>query len=133
MNNYQPDTLLSKKIQSGFNWNGNTIIIESRLSKKYLFIATESIVYLNGEPVINPGGLNLRDRGSFEFKDTEGKMHTLEFDGGGVTSFTWVPFTIRIDGEIVYKGASKLKNPWLPYIGLFAIMYWLVKLLENLM
>lgn len=102
--------LTPKRKQAGFKWNGLTIIIESKILARYLFLATREYIYVDGQLVVEGGGFRFRERGTGEFTDSQGDNHQIEYEARGGLFLTWVPCSISIDGEIVYKGACPIRG-----------------------
>ncbi len=106
------DKLISKGKQAGFKWNDTIIILESKTSAKFFYLATQTTqtkLYVNGILTLETGGFNLWSRAVGEFVDSLNNNHQIEYEEGGIFS-TWLPCTVSIDGEKVYNGGIPVKG-----------------------
>lgn len=123
----QSSELIAKRKQAGFKWNTSTILIECRILARYLFLATQSYLYVDGQLVLETGGFRIREKGIGEFLDSQGHRHQIEYEGGGLF-LTWVPCSISIDGDLVYKGACPIRGL---YKAVIATGFWVIVLLAS--
>ena len=107
--NRSPAELIAKHKQAGFRWNGSTITVKARIGARHLFLATEEHLYVDGQPIAETGGFKIWSTGVGEFIDSQGTKHQIEYETGGLF-FSWIPCTVSIDGEIVYKGAAPVRG-----------------------
>lgn len=112
---------LGKK-QSGFSWKGHTFIIQSKVASKYLFLASTETIYMDGKLVMEFGGFNFKTKREITITDCEGIDHVLEFHCRSIID-TWLPISIRIDGDIIYTGGVQTKGILLSILIYFPIFF----------
>jgi len=99
---------VEKTLDSAFDWHGSAISVESRISGRLLFLATEDRLVVDGKPVAETGGFRFTHEESGEFVGADGSTHEIHYRiGGAVFWVTRIPFTVSIDGVEVYKGAVR--------------------------
>ncbi len=113
MSDEQSGSLTTRSDDSSFEWNGSTIAVEARMGPKYLFIATEERLTVDGTTVARTGGFKFRDQASGEFVDANGESRGIHYRTGGFFLLK-LPFTVSIDGVEVFKGKVRPKGAgWL--------------------
>ena len=98
---------VEKTLDSAFDWHGSAISVESRISGRFLFLATEDRLVVDGKPVAETGGFRFTHEESGEFVGADGSTHEIHYRIGGAVWVTRIPFTVSIDGVEVYKGAVR--------------------------
>lgn len=117
--------LTLKHRQTGFTWKGHNFVIESSISQKYLFLASQERIYMDGKLILEHGGFNFKTKESVTFLDEEGIEHCLEFRCSSFMD-TWLPLSIMIDGNLVYKGGVPVKGIFASILIYFPIFFFVV-------
>lgn len=112
---------LGKK-QCGFSWKDHTFIVQSKVTSKYLFLASTETIYMDGKLVLEIGGFNFKTKKVITITDCDGIDHIFEFHCQSIID-TWLPISIMIDGEIIYTGGVQTKGLLLSILIYFPIFF----------
>jgi len=108
-----------------FDWNGNSVGVVSRFAGKYLFLATETTVRVNGRPVASSGGFTRGETAVGQFEDKDGEEHQIDVQSSvGVFALITADYLARVDGRVVAQGKGSIENalPMLLFLLLFVLV-----------
>ena len=120
------------KKQAGFIWNNSTIIIEQKRRIRELYLIPHATLYVNGQRIVEtcsvlkkgkhreleeddkspPEAVETKGDNTGEFIDLQGTSHQIELSVEGFFD-DWLPCSISIDGNVVYKGGIPKRTGWL--------------------
>jgi hypothetical protein len=94
-----------------FQWEGHNIHIHTQPAPKYLWLATETVVKVDGEEIGHSGGFGFTETltGTFPHKDHSSEL-VLEMKVDLITLVS-IPYKLEIDGEIISQGRLEI-NDW---------------------
>lgn len=100
---------------TSLTWYGNEIDTRSKPVGKYLFLATEAKVYVNGSLIAETRGFRSSESATGSFTDNDGKSHVIE----STTKFSLLghsTHTLTIDGQTIAEGPLKITQKFPMYI-----------------
>jgi len=89
------------------NWEGHQIEIVCRLSGKYLLLATENIVKVDGSEVARSGGFSFTDLAIGSFQHNNDRVQ-IELSTGAAAFTT--KYVLRVNGIIISQGRLGIEN-----------------------
>jgi hypothetical protein len=91
-------------------WGNHPITITAKAVRRYLWLATETIVMVDGESVIRTGGFNSVERGSATFRNYD-QICTVESEvKASLHSMRWVSYTLKVNGAILGEGLLPIEG-----------------------
>jgi hypothetical protein len=93
-----------------FQWQGHNIQINTRPSPKYLWLATETVVKVDGEEIGHSGGFGFTETliGTFPDNDHSSEL-ALEMKVDLITLAS-IPYKLVVDGEIISQGRLEIDD-----------------------
>jgi hypothetical protein len=109
-------------------WEGHRIEMRIFFSPRFLMVATDTTLSVDGRLVARKGGLGLTETaaGSFNHKGKEIRSELQVC--GSRSAFTRIPYVLRLDGLPVSEGKLKLEGlavattVWLVTAGLLVLL-----------
>lgn len=110
-----------------FQWEDHSILVQTQPALKYLWLATETVVSVDGVEIGRSGGFRFTERlvGNFPHGHHSSEL-VLEMKSDFVTLVS-IPYTLMIDGGPISKGRLEIEN-WVlffvPTLILTALICW---------
>lgn len=103
-----------------FQWEGHSIQINSQPMLKYLWMATETVVKVDGVEIGRVGGFRFTEKinGTFINNDRPREL-ILEMKVDLITLIS-IPYKLQIDGNVISQGRLKI-NDWILFLVPIAI------------
>lgn len=97
-------------------WEGHRIQIETRLAGRYVWLATETRVLVDGQEAARSGGFGLTEHASGQFRHGD-RMVPLELEiRPGWFSWYDEKYKIRIAGQVVSQGEQNITRSGASYL-----------------
>jgi hypothetical protein len=97
-----------------FNWRGHEIVIRGEVQAKYLWVASDTTVFVNGYQVAKAGGFTMRDVGEGTF------MHLNQPQSLRFTS-SQGEYRISLNGELIKHGRFVVRYKPLSFLATLAL------------
>lgn len=91
-------------------WEGHKIQINSQPMIKYLYIATETTVWVDGVEIVRVGGFRFTDKLSGKFLNNGQPSELVLEIKADLITFVSVPYKLQIDRAIISQGRLKINN-----------------------
>ncbi len=96
------------------NWRGHEIVIRGEVQAKYLWMASDTTVFVDGYQVAKAGGFTMRDVGEGTFMHLH-QPYSLRFTS------SQGEYRISIDGELIKHGRFVVRNKQLGFLAALAL------------
>ena len=98
-----------------FQWEGHRILVHTQPAPKYLWLATETIVSVDGVEVGRSGGFGFSETlgGRFSHNDHASEL-VLEMKTDLVTLVS-IPYTLFVDKEVISQGRLEIDD-WILFL-----------------
>jgi hypothetical protein len=103
-----------------FDWKGHEMVIRSELMPKYLWIATDTTLFIDGQQVVTVGGMrrNVAGRATRTF---DNKVHAFELEAK-TGNENGQMYSLKVDGIEIRNGHVALRNKGFSYLRDIAIV-----------
>lgn len=105
-----------------FQWEGHTIVVDSRPVLKYLWMATETVVTVDGAEIGRSGGFGLHEKTVGTFSDPQGTHKLLLEHGSDLMTVVTFPYKLQIDGKVISQGRMRMTDWPLAMVGTVVIV-----------
>lgn len=101
---------------TGFEWNGHHIQVHIQPSLKYLWLATETVIYIDDVEAGRNGGITFNEKTNIKFINNGRPIDlTLEVKSDWKTLVS-IPYLLSIDGALFSQGRLKISDWYLTLI-----------------
>lgn len=107
-------------------WNGRRIEVTAQGVPRYAFMTASINVFIDGEAILQTGGVPQPVGTQSASFHHDGHAHTLEASWGKVARRSF-PVRLSIDGQPVFEAPVRVSNGWLSYwpsLALFVFFLW---------
>lgn len=94
-----------------FQWEGHTIVVDSRPALKYLWLAGGTVVTVDGTEIGRSGGFGFVEKTVGIFSDDKGSHELILEQRSDLITLVSVPYTLQIDGQLISHGRLHI-NDW---------------------
>jgi len=92
---------------TSINWEGHNIDFSTRLTPKYLFLSTETIVKVDGKEISHSGGFAFTENAIGQIKHLDKNVQIDVETRSGLVS---PHYLIRVDGKVIAQGKHTIDN-----------------------
>jgi hypothetical protein len=104
-------------------WNGSHIEMWAQISGRYMYLAAETSLSVDGRVVGTTGGFNFTESASGSFTGRDGAEHAVELQvSAGLFTLTHASYVLRVDGIVVSQGSLALERLGLAFLGYGVIL-----------
>lgn len=103
------------------DWEEHEIEIRGDWTFRWLFLAPEYELFIDGESADKSGGPVVRPKLEALFEDDDGEVHHLEAELTSIIGFR-PSCEISVDGDLVDEGSVRVQNFLNPFLMLFIIV-----------
>lgn len=104
-----------------FQWKGHNILIQSQPSLKYLWLATETVVKVDGVEIGHSGGFGLNEKIIGNFLNNNHSSELIFEMKTDLFTLVSIPYKLQINRRIISQGRLKI-NDWLLFFVPLAIL-----------
>lgn len=103
------------------NWEDHEFEVEGDWTFRWLFLAPDYELFIDGESADRSGGPIVRPKLEALFEDDDGEVHHAEAELVSILGFR-PSCEISIDGEALERGRVRVKNFLNPFLMVFIIL-----------
>ena len=93
-----------------FQWEGHNISINSQPALKYLWLATETVVKVDGVEIGRSGGFRITEKIIAKFPHNSNPSELVLEMKADLITLVSIPYKLEIDGSIISQGRLKINN-----------------------
>ena len=104
-----------------FQWKGHNILIQSQPSLKYLWLATETVVKVDGVEIGHSGGFGFTEKIIGNFLNNNHSSELIFEMKMDLITLVSIPYKLQINRRVISQGRLKIEN-WLLFFVPVAIL-----------
>jgi hypothetical protein len=97
-------------VETDFLWEGHSIQIDTRPALKYLWMATETVVNVDGVEIGRIGGFRFTEKMSGEFIHNNNPCQLVLDIKVDLITLVSVPYQLSVDGGIISRGRLRIED-----------------------
>ena len=97
-----------------FNWRGHELLVRTELKPKYLWMATDTALFLDGVRILVIGGMHTRVKGH-SVLNVNGKEHLFDLTARTGNDMGQ-DYSVSVDGVEIKSGLVFIRNKYMSYV-----------------
>lgn len=116
-----------------FQWRDHVISVHTQPSPKYLWLATETVLIIDGEKIGRSGGFGLTERITGRIRGKRRASEIVLETKAGLFTLVSIPYTLWINGKVVSQGDLRIDRWFLFFVPVttFALLLVYLALRQN--